>query len=93
MTPLAQAATGLAVALGFALLCVRRTGGMATLCAAQAAVVALGALTQGELALAAMAVVEAGMLGWMALRVRGLLPLPQGEGEQTSSCPLRPALS
>jgi hydrogenase-4 component F len=72
MTPLGQGATGLAVALGFALLGTRRTTGMAMLCAAQAVVVAVAALAQGEVAVALVACIEAGvvaLLGGMGERV------------------------
>ncbi len=81
MTGLAQGAAGLAVALGFALVGTRRTGGLALLCAAQAVVVALGALAQGDVAVALAEFVEAAAL-W---RLRGMsrnsrLPLPLWEG-------------
>ncbi|MGA3399859.1 MAG: hypothetical protein ABSC95_11615 [Acetobacteraceae bacterium] len=73
MTPLAQGAAGLAVALGFALLSTRRTGGLAILCVAQAVVVALAALAQGEFAVALVACAEAALVGWLGTRI---LPLP-----------------
>lgn len=77
MTPLGQGAMGLAVALGFAVLGTRRTSGMAMLCAAQAVVVAIGALAQGDFGVVLVACAEAGIVVWLGF----LLPLPLGEGE------------
>jgi hypothetical protein len=65
MTPLAQGATGLAVALGFALLVTGRTRGATMLCAAQAVVVAIAALAQHHVAAAALELAEAAALGWL----------------------------
>ncbi len=72
MTGVAQSVAGLTVGLGFALLGPVRLGGMALLCAAQAFLVAVGALAQGEFWVAAVEVVEAGVIGWFG----GMLPLP-----------------
>ena len=68
MTGAAQGVAGLAVALGFALVGARRTGGVALLCAAQAVVVASGALAQGDAGVAVVELVEAGLLAWWAGR-------------------------
>jgi hypothetical protein len=73
MTPLAQGATGLALALGFVLLGMRRSLGMAAICGVQAVAVAIGALAQGDVGVAAVEIVEAGVLGWAGA---GMLSLP-----------------
>lgn len=65
MSPLAQGAAGLAVALGFALLATGRTRGAAMLCVAQAVVVAIAALAQHHLGVAALELAEAAALGWL----------------------------
>ncbi len=74
MTGAAQGVAGLAVALGFALVGARRTGGVALLCAAQAVVVASGALAQGDAGVAVVELVEAGLLAWWGAGLP--LPLP-----------------
>ena len=75
MTAPARSAAGVAVALGFALLAKRRTGGVAMLCGAQAIVVAIGALAQGDVGVTLVECAEAAVLGWLAL-----LPLPLWKG-------------
>ncbi len=75
MTAPALSAAGVAVALGFALLAKRRTGGVAMLCGAQAIVVAIGALAQGDVGVTLVECAEAAVLGWLAL-----LPLPLWKG-------------
>jgi hydrogenase-4 component F len=95
VTALGQATAGLAVALGFALLGARRPVGMAMLCAAQAVVVAIGALAGGEVGVAAVELIEAGMLGWVTGmgRIGGTrlsLPLREGVGGR-GSCAADPS--
>ena len=76
MTPLAQGATGLAVALGFALLVTGRTRGATMLCAAQAVVVAIAALAQHHVAAAALELAEAAALGWLGRTPHHAAPRP-----------------
>jgi hypothetical protein len=89
MTGAAQGVAGLAVALGFALVGARRTGAVALLCAAQTALVAIGALAQGDAGVAVVELAEAGVLAWWGAGLRLPLALVRSAAKQTEEGGIR----